>query len=72
MRMVKTRMGNLLLSMYRTHTKKAETRRRKGCATKEQEESADGEVGHDDGFGGKSVGDCLKVAFVRLPILLLS
>jgi hypothetical protein len=54
--MINLEMDNLLLSMYWSHTEKAETRRRKGCATKEQEESVDGEVGHDDiGGSGKSV-----------------
>jgi hypothetical protein len=72
MRMVKLKMGDLLLSMYRSHTEKVEMRRRKGCANKDQKESADGEVGHDNVcFGGQSGVDCLKVAFVRLPILLL-
>lgn len=72
MRKTKFRMGNLLFSMHRSHTKKAETRRRKGHAAKEQEESVDGEVRHDDiCFGEKSCADdCLKVDFVGLPIIL--
>ena len=73
MRMAKLRMGNFLFSMHWSHTEKAETRRRRGCAAKEQEESVDGEVGHDDiWFGEKSCADCFKVDFVRLPILLHS
>jgi hypothetical protein len=68
--MTKLRM-NYLISMHWSHTKKAETRRRKGRASKEQEESVDGEVRHDDIWSGeKSCADCLEVKFVRLPIIL--
>ena len=70
MRIIKLKMGDLLLSMYRSHTEKVETRRRKGCANRDQKESVNGEVGHDNiCFGGQSGADCLKMAFVRLPIL---
>jgi hypothetical protein len=74
--LTKLGMGSntVLVSMYRSHTKKAETCRRNGCASEEQEENGDGEVGHDAvfiiWFGGKSCSDCLKVNFVRLLILL--
>jgi hypothetical protein len=44
--------GNtVVFSMHRSHTEKAETtRRRNSCAAEEQEESVDGEVGHDAVF----------------------
>jgi hypothetical protein len=47
-RMAKLGMGNVPFSMHRSHTEKAETRRRNGCAAEEQEESMDSEDGHDD------------------------
>jgi hypothetical protein len=42
--------NTVLVSMYRSHTKKAETRGRNGCAREEQEENGDGKVGHDAVF----------------------
>jgi hypothetical protein len=74
MRMAKLGMGGntKLFSMHWSRTEKAEMRRRDGCAAEEQEESVDGEVGHDAvWFGTARHHGHVVVALLALLLALL-